>query len=703
MSAVAQAVASGDNAALTAALRADLSTNAGNIPPPLKERKGWVAWKVGNVDADRHKFGKVPIYPVSRRRRHGQQGSADDRAALGTWDEAFAAFNADPDIAGVGFATLPEFGVVALDADKCVTQESGAAVIADTVTAICGTTYAETSPSGSGVRAFWFGSAVDGKNHAEGFELFHAKGFVTVTGNHISGHQCETLSAPVAARLQALVASLPHTAPQEARCGPLTELEEAMRQVAASGVVLADVRDALSVIPADDRDLWVRMGHALKTLGDSALTIWHDWSATSDKYNPDDAERIWHSFQPTQTGPAAIFAEAARHGWTWRAETVAPPIASPHPVAVDLRSLPLVPPPVPFVIPGWLPAGVVTLFAAHGGAGKSFIALCIAICLATGRHPFEAGVRIPRRRVLFYSAEDGLPVLQGRLRRYLDYMAVSADNLDGWFSLLDATASDNVLFRADRGSGATTARYDWLAGEVRAFGAEVLIFDNASDAMDANENDRAAVRQFMSALRNVAPTVLLLSHVDAASSMGRPRDAKGYSGSTAWNNSARSRWFLTKDAGGSLVLQQPKVNYARAGAEVLLQWDDTHGVFTVSGSYAQSPGGDVYRGVLLRLVAQALDEGATISPRPTANNNAYRSIKDREGFPRRLDSAAVQQEVAAWQRAGLARVADYRKPNRTLGTCLLLTDAGRAVAAGGTDELAPPATATETRAFEMQF
>lgn len=698
MSAVSQAVASGDARALTAALRSDFTRNSANIPPDLKQHRAWLVWQVGNTDAERRKFGKIPIYPASRRRRHGQQGSADDRAALGTWEEAIAAFNADTDIAGIGFATLPEFGVVALDADRCVKHESGEAIVAETVTAICGTTYTELSPSKSGIRAFWFGSAAEGKNHAEGFELFHRTGFVTVTGNRIGGEAPETLTPAVAARLQTLIATPPHTPPQER-----SELVDAMREVAASGVVLADVREALSVIPADDRALWVRMGHALKTLGDAALEIWHDWSATSAKYNADDAEHVWRSFQPTQTGPAAIFAEAARHGWQRPADLPAPRSASPHPVAVDLRSLPLVPPPVPFVIPGWLPAGVVTLFAAHGGAGKSFIALYIAVCVATGRHPFEAGVRIPRRRVLFYSAEDGLPVLQGRLRRYLDYMAVSADDLDGWFSLLDATASDNVLFRADKGSGATTTRYDWLAGEVQAFGAEVLIFDNASDAMDANENDRAAVRQFMSALRNVAPTVLLLSHVDAASSMARPREAKGYSGSTAWNNSARSRWFLTKDAGGSLVLQQPKVNYARAGAEVLLQWDDTHGVFTVSGSYAQSPGGDIYRSVLLRLVAQALDEGATISLHPNANNNAYRSIKDREGFPRRLDSAAVQQEVAAWQRAGLARIADYRKPNRTVGTCLVLTDAGRAAAVGETDEPAQSATDMAARAFEMQF
>jgi hypothetical protein len=441
--------------------------------------------------------------------------------------------------------------------------------------------------------------------------------------------------------------------------------------------------DALTVIPADDRELWVRMGHALKTLGEAARPLWHEWSAQSVKYDRAEADRVWASFQPDRTGSEAIFAEARRCGWSGTAPRTGR--GGGDPVPLDLKSLPTVPPAVAFVIPGWLPADVVTLFSAHGGAGKSFISLYVAICVAIGRHPFRIGEAVPRKRVIMYSAEDDLIALQGRLRRYLDFLSIDPSELEGWLLLLDATACDNVLFKTERDGCATTARFEWLAAKVQIYQAALVIFDNASDALEANENDRTAVRQFFSALRRLKTTVLLLSHVDAASSMAKPRDAKGYSGSTAWNNSARSRWFLTRDESG-LTLTQPKVNYARAGSQVTFQWDGAHQVFAVTDCYDEAPTGKTYRAVLLKLIAVVLDEGANISISPNAANNPFALIKARQGFPRGLDRATVLQEIAAWRAEGLAALEDYTQSNRRTGKRLILTDAGLAVAQADTPQ-----------------
>ena len=462
------------------------------------------------------------------------------------------------------------------------------------------------------------------------------------------------------ARVSAPVVSQPH---------PLVEAQ------------LPSLAAALAVIPADDRELWVRMGHALKTLGEAAKPLWHKWSARSVKYDRADTERVWLSFKPDRTGSEAIFAEARRCGWSGTAPRTGP--GGGDPVPLDLKSLPTVPPAVAFLIPGWLPANVVTLFSAHGGAGKSFISLYVAICVALGRDPFRVGEAVPRKRVVLYSAEDDLIALQGRLRRYLDYLHIDEGALDGWLLILDATACDNVLFKSERDRCATTARFEWLAAKVQTYQAELVIFDNASDALDANENDRTAVRQFFSALRRLKTTVLLLSHVDAASSMAKPRDAKGYSGSTAWNNSARSRWFLTRDENG-LTMTQPKVNYARAGSQVVFHWDGAHQVFAVSGCYDEAPTGKTYRAVLLRLIADVLDEGTNISISPNATNNAFALLKARQGFPRGLDRATVLQEVAAWRAEGLAALEDYTQSNRGTGKRLVLTTAGWDEAKAGT-------------------
>lgn len=681
-----EAIATGDVQSLTELLRAELRRNAHNIPDTLKQLKIWLNWKVTKTNALSGKFDKVPFYPASQRKRRGQQGGDNDLANLGTWAEAWDALSFNSDIAGVGVAMLPEFGLVALDADKCVSHGGESIVVVDPVTKLSDTTYSELSPSRNGLRAFWLGTAQDGKNHAEGFELFHAKGFVTVTGDCLTEGEPENLKESVRVQLERI------SRPQASRtAGDIPSASNVLSRHPLVDAQLLSLADALTVIPADDRELWVRIGHALKTLGETARPLWHQWSARSVKYDRADADRVWASFQPDRTGCEAVFAEARRCGWSGTAPRTQYDCGEP--VPVDLKSLPIAPPEVAFIIPGWLPANVATLFSAHGGAGKSFISLYVAICVAAGRDPFRVGQTIMRKRVIVYSAEDDLIALQGRLRRYLDFLCINPSELEGQLLILDATACDNVLFKSERDRCATTARFEWLAAKVQTYEAELVIFDNASDALDANENDRTAVRQFFSALRRLETTILLLSHVDAASSMAKPRDAKGYSGSTAWNNSARSRWFLTRDETG-LTLTQPKVNYARAGSQVTFQWDSAHQVFVVTGCYDEAPTAAAFHTVLLRLVADVLEEGANISLSQNANNNVYAMIKGRAGFPKGLERAAVFQEVAAWRSEGLADVEDYAQSNRSRGKRLVLTAAGWAEAKA--DRTASPFVSVHT-------
>lgn len=176
-----EAITACDVGALTGALRAELAKGKDNIPSELKELKGWLVWEVTEINPTTGKFNKIPIYPASGQRRHGEQGSDGDLARLGTWDEAIAAVTADKSIAGVGFALLCPFGVVALDIDHCIENDN----LRHDAARLTNSTYCEISPSGTGVRAFWRGVASDGKNHGRGYELFHSTGFVTVTGDQV--------------------------------------------------------------------------------------------------------------------------------------------------------------------------------------------------------------------------------------------------------------------------------------------------------------------------------------------------------------------------------------------------------------------------------------------------------------------------------------------------------------------------------------
>ena len=140
------------------------------------------------------------------------------------------------------------------------------------------------------------------------------------------------------------------------------------------------------------------------------------------------------------------------------------------------------------------------------------------------------------------------------------------------------------------------------------------------------------------------------------------------------------------------------MNYARAGSQVTLAWDTSHEVFVVTGSYDEAPNGGQFRPMLLRLISEVQDEGTNISLSPTATNNPYKLIKDRIGFPRGLERAALTQEIAAWRADGLAEVQSYSQSNRSTGKRLVLTDVGRELSLAASETAGSPFTAIAARA-----
>lgn len=485
----------------------------------------------------------------------------------------------------------------------------------------------------------------------------------------------------------------------EAQYGKPTETRD--RTATHSGEVLgltdAEIRAALSVLDPDmPYDQWCKTGMALhyETRGEG-LSYWQEWSANGVEY-PGDEELgyKWQSFGrytgPPVTAGTLVQMAAERGVYVGPAAPAAatefdvldkpPTPAVADPVPLDWGALPEEPPEPRFVIPGWMPENTVTLLAAHGGTGKSFMSLYIGLCLATGRHPFALGEDVPRVRVVLYSAEDDLTAMQWRLRRYMRLMGITPAELQGWLLVLDATASDNVLFtRGRNGAGKTTKRFAWLREQCQAFGAAVLIFDNASDGFDGNEVERAAVRQFISALKRAAPTTLLLSHVDAASSMAQPGEGKGYSGSTAWNNSVRSRWLMARYENDDIVLSLQKSNYARTGSEAAIRWSDDRKLFEVVNHRIGVAKANDHRALLLGMLHKlTVEMGKDVSPAKTSQTSAFNLMKDMPGFPNGLKTGDVAREVQAWIAEGLAREEHYSRGNRHEGQRLVLTAAGEA-------------------------
>ncbi len=327
-----------------------------------------------------------------------------------------------------------------------------------------------------------------------------------------------------------------------------------------------------------------------------------------------------------------------------RASQPAPP---PLPFAVvpfaDLAAAEPAPP--AFVWGGLIPAGHVTLLAAHGGTGKSMVALMLAVAVALGLPLF--GIATRRGIVAFYSGEDGAGLLRHRLRLVCRCMGVNIEDLAGRLFILDATDDDPTLFAevsaAGRREGVTTATFAGLREFIAAHGVSLLVVDNASDAFDASEIDRARVRGFMRALARIARErdagVLLLAHVDKGTSRGERAGTEGYSGSTAWNNSARSRLFMSRDKDGGLLLEHQKHNLGRLREPLRLVWPEGR------IPEADEPMQPVVQGIadrghvkaLLRLIAEFTARGEFVTTATTSRTHAARLLCQEPSYPKLKD------------------------------------------------------------------
>lgn len=170
-----------------------------HLPTALKSLPRWVLWKKIRKKG-KTKDDKLPFY-ANGKPRSGAQGAPADLRQLTTFSIALAKLKAsNGDYAGIGIAMLGD-GVCGLDLDDCVkdgTREPW-------VNELIGDTYAELSPSGKGIRAFYRGELKDSKALDVGIETFCRSGFLTVTGNRVTANDVAALPDSIKAELSKLM------------------------------------------------------------------------------------------------------------------------------------------------------------------------------------------------------------------------------------------------------------------------------------------------------------------------------------------------------------------------------------------------------------------------------------------------------------------------------------------------------------------
>lgn len=190
-----------------------------------------------------------------------------------------------------------------------------------------------------------------------------------------------------------------------------------------------------------------------------------------------------------------------------------------------------------WAVQGWIGMGHVSLLVGTGGIGKSLIAQQIASCVALGHKFIDA---IPReRKALMWACEDDHDEIWRRQLAISRWMRVGLEAYDQHLVIEPRHGRANTMISTEFGRPMITTLVDELAQQANDYHAELVIIDNAAQVYGANENDRHAVTMFLNALsgRMVGKAILLLAHPSRAT-------GSEFSGSSAWENTARTRLYL---------------------------------------------------------------------------------------------------------------------------------------------------------------
>jgi RecA-family ATPase len=387
---------------------------------------------------------------------------------------------------------------------------------------------------------------------------------------------------------------------------------------------LADLQEALRFV---DPDLtypeWVKVGQAIHgALWTGGFELWDQWSAQGSKYPGLKKMRAkWSSFDANGAVTlATVFGMARDAGRVWKApdnatqaaqavqEASTRPKLAPR-SAASWKDAPE-PPPREWLWPEWIPMVQTTALYGDGGVGKTLAAQQLMTAVAAGLKVWHEDVRPGVALGIF--CEDDEDELQRRQFAICESFGVHPAQLDN-LHLLSRAGDDNLLMTFKDDVGHLTPFWHQVREMVGDIRPAVLTVDTAADTFGGNENIRPQVRQYVQgALTKLAIefrcAVLLCAHPSVAGLTS----GSGTGGSTAWNNSVRSRLYLSRDeVTQRLVLERKKSNYAKAGERIELMWQE--GAFirfaTVPGQAMRTEADVEYEQLFLGLLREFTARG----------------------------------------------------------------------------------------------
>ncbi len=294
---------------LTAAKHPDHNIDFDAVPVGLQSLDRWFCWK---WEWNGKKWSKIPV------QTNGRNASSTGSE---TWTNfASAAEAAKRNSWGLGFALGD--GIAGIDLDDCRDPESGELLPWAAQFLLEMKTYAEVSPSETGIKILLTGMLPEPFNkkhkHPSGYgevEIYQSGRFFTITGKRAPGTPHD-----IAERSEAL-SDLYKTVSGWKPAKPAAAARQTHPQHTNPSDDVATALAALAVLDPDmDYEGWLSVGMCLHSVdpSEAMLAEFDSWSRGSDKYVTGDCEAKWKSFGGDGVTIRTLCHRADQTGQQWR-------------------------------------------------------------------------------------------------------------------------------------------------------------------------------------------------------------------------------------------------------------------------------------------------------------------------------------------------------------------------------------------------
>jgi hypothetical protein len=288
-----------------------------NIPVSLLSLRRWVCWRWiwdQAADGGKGKWTKPLFDP-----RTGRHASSNDTATWSDFDTVISHHRrGEYDGIGITLGCLDDGLILAgVDLDGVRDLATGRLASWADWTLRRLDSYAEVSPSQTGVKALCWGKLPTGRraDHETGIEMYDCGRYWTVTGRHIDHLPAEVMDRADA--LRQLHAELLMD-PQK------NGTSRTLRATSDCGIALSALA-ALNTRRAVGYSDWLAVGMALHSVDSSAsmLSEWDRWSKSApDRYTEGACARKWTSFGKGGLTISSLIYWARQDGWSGPALSV---------------------------------------------------------------------------------------------------------------------------------------------------------------------------------------------------------------------------------------------------------------------------------------------------------------------------------------------------------------------------------------------